>query len=62
MLTQPAEQGSGAAQNPNVVPRRGRLTLPGRDLKFSEFHNRLRALLGEPRLYIYIDTSLVCGR
>jgi hypothetical protein len=58
MLTQPAEQGSGAAQNPTVVPRRG-LTLPGRDLKFSEFHDRLRAVLVEPRLNIYIDTSLL---
>ncbi|MCU1323837.1 MAG: hypothetical protein JWM43_3486 [Acidobacteriaceae bacterium] len=58
MLTQPAEQGSGAAQNPNVIARRG-LTLPGRELKFSEFHNRLRAALVEPRLNIYIDTSLL---
>lgn len=59
MLTQPADDGSAAAeQSPPIAVRAG-LNLPGRDLKFSEFHNRLRALLAEPQLSIYIDTSLL---
>jgi hypothetical protein len=58
MLTQPADDVSGAPQRPPVGSRTG-LALPGRDLKFSEFHNRLRAALAEPRLKIYIDTSLL---
>jgi len=58
MLTQPTDDVSGAPERPPVGSRRG-FTLPGRDLKFSEFHNRLRAALAEPRLKIYIDTSLL---
>lgn len=60
MLTQPAEDGSAAAgeQCPPIALRTG-LNLPGRDLKFSEFHSRLRTLLAEPQLSIYIDTSLL---